>query len=71
MEKEIKSLISYAIGCTLGRYSLDGEGICYAGGEIDVSHYKTFPLDKDNILPILSGTYFEDDIRKSSLILFV
>lgn len=64
LEKEIKSLISYAIGCTLGRYSLDGEGICYAGGEIDVSHYKTFPLDKDNILPILSGTYFEDDIVK-------
>lgn len=62
LEKDIKSFISYAIGCSFGRYSLDEEGLIYAGGEFDVSRYKTFPADEDNILPILSGAYFEDDI---------
>lgn len=62
LEKDIKSFISYAIGCAVGRYSLDEEGIVYAGGEFDSSRYKRFPVDLDNILPILSGAYFEDDI---------
>ncbi|MEB7770944.1 BREX-1 system adenine-specific DNA-methyltransferase PglX [Kurthia gibsonii] len=62
LERDIKSFISYAIGCSFGRYSLDEEGLIYAGGEFDVSRYKTFPVDEDNILPILSGAYFEDDI---------
>ena len=62
IEQDTKSFISYAIGCLFGRYSLDEEGLIYAGGEFDSSRYKTFPADKDNILPILSGAYFEDDI---------
>lgn len=62
LERDIKSFISYAVGCTLGRYSLDEEGLVYAGGEFDPSRYKTFPADEDNILPILPGAYFEDDI---------
>lgn len=62
LERDIKSFISYAIGCSFGRYSLDEEGLVYAGGEFDSSRYKTFPADEDNILPILSGAYFEDDI---------
>lgn len=62
LERDIKSFISYAIGCSFGRYSLDEEGLIYAGGEFDPSRYKTFPADKDNILPILPGPYFEDDI---------
>lgn len=62
VDKDIKSFISYAIGCSFGRYSLDEEGLIYAGGEFDSSRYKTFPADEDNILPILSGAYFEDDI---------
>ncbi|MDW0118614.1 BREX-1 system adenine-specific DNA-methyltransferase PglX [Sporosarcina thermotolerans] len=62
MEKDIKSFISYAIGCSYGRYSLDEEGLTYAGGEFNASRYKTFPADEDNILPILQGAYFEDDI---------
>lgn len=60
--RDIKSFISYAIGCSFGRYSLDEEGLAYAGGKFDLSRYKTFSADKDNILPILPGTYFEDDI---------
>lgn len=62
LDRDIKSFISYAIGCSFGRYSLDEEGLIYAGGEFDPSRYKTFSADEDNILPILDGAYFEDDI---------
>lgn len=61
-ERDIKSFISYAVGCMFGRYSLDEEGLVYAGGEFDPERYKTFKADKDNIIPILSEAYFEDDI---------
>ena len=62
LQREIKSLISYAIGCIFGRYSLDVEGLCYAGGEWDASKYTTIIPDVDNILPICDDEYFEDDI---------
>lgn len=62
LEKDIKSFISYVIGCFFGRYSLDEEGLIYAGGEFEPSRYRSIPVDEDNILPILSGAYFEDDI---------
>lgn len=60
--REIRSLISYAVGCMFGRYSLDCDGLAYAGGEWDASKYSTFIPDKDNILPICDDEYFEDDI---------
>ena len=56
------SLISYAVGCMLGRYSLDVPGLAYAGGEWDESKYKTFIPDADNCIPITDEEYFEDDI---------
>lgn len=62
LQREIKSLISYAIGCIFGRYSLDVEGLAFAGGEWDASKYKTIIPDADNILPICDDDYFEDDI---------
>ena len=62
LQREIKSLISYAIGCIFGRYSLDVEGLCYAGGEWDASKYQTIIPDADNILPICDDDYFEDDL---------
>ena len=62
LQREIKSLISYAIGVIFGRYSLDVEGLCYAGGEWDSSKYKTIIPDADNILPICDDDYFEDDL---------
>ncbi|MEL3971109.1 BREX-1 system adenine-specific DNA-methyltransferase PglX [Rossellomorea oryzaecorticis] len=64
VEGDIKSFISYAIGCLVGRYSLDNEGLIFAGGEFKESDYTTYQVDKDNIIPILPGTYFEDDIVK-------
>jgi type II restriction/modification system DNA methylase subunit YeeA len=60
--REIRSLISYAVGCMFGRYSLDVEGLVFAGGDWDAGKYTTFVPDKDNILPICDDEYFDDDI---------
>ena len=62
LQREIKSLISYAVGCMFGRYSLDVDGLAYAGGDWDASKYKTFIPDADNIIPICDDDYFDDDI---------
>lgn len=62
LAREIRSLISYAVGCMFGRYSLDVDGLAYAGGDWDSSKYSTFIPDKDNIIPICDDEYFEDDI---------
>lgn len=61
--RDIKSFISYAVGCMFGRYSLDVEGLAYAGGEWDYSKYGTFIPDTDDIIPICDDEYYvEDDI---------
>lgn len=60
--RDIRSFISYAVGCMFGRYSLDADGLAYAGGEWDASKYASFAADKDNIIPICDDEYFEDDI---------
>ena len=62
LQRDIRSLVSYAVGCMFGRYSLDVEGLAYAGGEWDDNKYKTFIPDKDNIIPITDDEYFDDDI---------
>ena len=60
--RDIRSLISYAVGCMLGRYSLDALGLIFAGGEWNPDAYKTYPADADGILPITDDEYFDDDI---------
>ncbi len=75
--RDIRFFISYAVGCMFGRYSLDVDGLAYAGGEWDkvnsseggregtlgcASKYASFPANKDNIIPICDDEYFEDDI---------
>lgn len=60
--RDIRSLISYAVGCMFGRYSLDEERLAYAGGDWDSSKYETFIPDKDAIIPITDDEYFVDDI---------
>ena len=62
LQRDIKSLISYAVGCMVGRYSLDNDGLAYAGGDWDDRKYKRFIPDKDNCIPITDEEYFEDDI---------
>ncbi|MCK2127414.1 BREX-1 system adenine-specific DNA-methyltransferase PglX [Thauera aromatica] len=63
-EKDSQRLISYAIGCVMGRYSLDEPGLIYAhAGNVgfDPTRYKTFPADADGIVPITDELWFEDD----------
>lgn len=60
--RDVRSLISYAVGCMFGRYCLDVPGLAYAGGEWDTSKYSTIIPDKDNIIPICDDDYFDDDI---------
>ncbi len=62
LTRDIKSLVSYAVGCMFGRYSLDSEGLAYAGGDWDGSKYKTFIPDPDNCIPVTDEEYFRDDI---------
>ena len=60
--KEIINFISYIIGCIFGRYSLDEEGIIFAGGDFNINNYHSVVPDGDNILPVLDEEYFDDDI---------
>lgn len=62
LSRDIRSFVSYAVGCMFGRYSLDEEGLIYAGGEWNSSRYKTFLPDDDNCIPITDEEYFSDDI---------
>lgn len=63
-EEDVKRLVSYAIGCMMGRYSLDEPGLIYAdsGNEgFDPSQYSTFPADEDGIVPLTDISWFPDD----------
>lgn len=62
LQREIKSLISYSVGCMFGRYSLDDEGLVYAGGTWDSSKYRTYIPDQDGIILFSDKDYFGDDI---------
>ena len=62
MRDEIVALISYAVGCMFGRYSLDVPGLAYAGGEWDSSKYQSYIPDADNVIPITDEEYLDDDI---------
>jgi len=63
-EEDLKRLISYSVGCMMGRYSLDQKGLIYAhagNDEFDHNKYKTFPADDDGIVPITDHEWFDDD----------
>lgn len=63
-EKDCQRLISYAIGCMMGRYSLDEPGLIYAHtGNIgfNTGRYTIFSADDDGILPITDDLWFDDD----------
>ena len=61
-ERDIRSLISYAVGCMMGRYGFDKPGLIHAGQPFDPSLHHTFPADTDAIIPITDQAYFDDDI---------
>lgn len=62
LQRDIKSLLSYAVGCMFGRYSLSSTGLAYAGGTWDEQKYEKFKPDADNVIPLTDEEYLEDDI---------
>lgn len=73
-EQDIKRLLSYAIGCMMGRYSLDKEGLIYAhsGNEgFDPTQYKTFPADEDGIIPLLNTDWGIGDDATERFVQFI
>lgn len=62
LNKDIRSLISYAIGCIMGRYSLDKPGLIHAGQPFDLSLHQTLSASSDAIIPITDQAYFDNDI---------
>ena len=64
-QADMKRLISYAIGCMMGRYSLDEPGLIYANsnnGGFEPTKYLTFPADDDGIVPVMDFGWFPDDV---------
>ncbi|MBP1950689.1 BREX-1 system adenine-specific DNA-methyltransferase PglX [Virgibacillus litoralis] len=60
--RETKSFLSFYIGCVLGRYSLDQEGLNFAGGEFDESKYESFKPNQDGLIHLTDDHYFDNDI---------
>lgn len=60
--RDIKSLISFAVGCMFGRYSLDRNGVICAGADFSADEYFSYKPDSDGIIPICDDEYFQDDI---------
>ncbi|WP_367376931.1 BREX-1 system adenine-specific DNA-methyltransferase PglX [Levilactobacillus cerevisiae] len=58
--RDIKSFLSYFVGIVLGRYSLDVEGLAFAGGEWDQAKYQSFVPNEDNLLLLNDADYFGD-----------
>lgn len=63
VEREAKSLLSYFVGVMFGRYSLDKPGLNFAGGDWASAHTSSL-VDEDNIVPIMDGEFYTDDIVK-------
>ena len=73
-EQDIKRLISYAIGCMMGRYSLDKVGLIYANSgneDFDPTQYKIFPADEDGIIPLLNADWGIKDDATERLVQFI
>lgn len=62
LSRDVRSFISYAVGCMFGRYSPTYDGLAYAGGTWDDSKYNIYKPDADGIIPICDDEYFEDDM---------
>jgi type II restriction/modification system DNA methylase subunit YeeA len=72
VRKDMAAFLSYAVGCMMGRYSLDASGLILANAGDTVKEYLakvnrpvdklTFAPDEDGIIPVLDGEWFEDDI---------
>ncbi|SUY48137.1 Eco57I restriction endonuclease [Clostridium putrefaciens] len=65
-ERDIKSFISYAVGCMFGRYSIDAEGLIYAGGDfgdkwvVGSEQCKVRKIEKDEDGNVISDSWVDD-----------
>lgn len=64
LARDVKNFLSYLAGVILGRYAIGIDGLAYAGGEWNPSIYKYYQPDEDNVMPITTEYYFEDNIMK-------
>ena len=77
LQREIKSLLSYAVGCMMGRYSLDEDGLILADPGATEADYlaripdPTYPCDDDGIIPVTDDDYFGDDDIVAHTVAFV
>lgn len=77
LQREIKSLLSYAVGCMMGRYSLDEDGLILADQGATEADYlaripgPTYPCDDDGIIPVTDDDYFGDDDIVAHTVAFV
>lgn len=77
LQREIKSLLSYAVGCMMGRYSLDEDGLILVDQGANESDYlaripdPTYPCDDDGIIPVTDDDYFGDDDIVAHTVAFV
>ncbi|MBD1998029.1 BREX-1 system adenine-specific DNA-methyltransferase PglX [Leptolyngbya sp. FACHB-541] len=66
----MREFISYAVGCMFGRFSLNKPGLILANQGETIEDYlqqipnPTFPADADNVIPMLDGDWFPDDISE-------
>ncbi|ERL63645.1 hypothetical protein L248_2485 [Schleiferilactobacillus shenzhenensis LY-73] len=61
LPRDMRSFMSYFIGVTFGRYSIDTPGLAFAGGDWDADKYKTYIPNKDNVVILTDEDYFGDE----------
>lgn len=71
LQRDVKSLLSYAVGCLFGRYAPETDGLMYAGGAWDESHYHLIHPVKDNVLPLCDEEYFGENDLVNRVVEFI
>ena len=71
LQRDVKSLLSYAVGCLFGRYAPETDGLMYAGGVWDESRYHLIHPVKDNVLPLCDEEYFGENDLVNRVVEFI
>lgn len=71
LQRDVKSLLSYAVGCLFGRYAPETDGLMYAGGAWDESRYHLIHPVKDNVLPLCDEEYFGENDLVNRVVEFI
>ena len=71
LQRDVKSLLSYAVGCLFGRYAPETDGLMYAGGAWDESRYHLICPVRDNVLPLCDEEYFGENDLVNRVVEFI